>query len=195
MMISQKALLRGLQLLVVAGVIFLQYQNCSSYNDPSPFELGSGPGPLTSPDQISLSTPSNQSDLMTSYRYAIAFDGSCSVGDSASHYIEFQISNGSGPIVISPDLSGCADTDTAKPACTLIRDVKCEHGRYHLLISAQRRGFCPASGYLAYPTLTGQLVTKDSTGVESRVVAGQMPPYAFQLPKIFKPQLQETICP
>lgn len=161
------------KLTLLMGLLVLQYQNCSSYNDPSPFELQDPDDINIPPNKILLDEASDlgylQSNPGQDTHFTIQADGACNVGLEASdHFIEFSLFRYDGmneTQILGPD--AFCDVTNVNAAC--IRNVKCEHGRYHVLVGGQRALFCPNPG--AFGTqlrLRGQLVLVDANGNENR---------------------------
>ncbi len=169
------------KLILLFVLLGLQYQNCSSYNDPSPFELDSEI-PFTVPaDKVFLQQPNDPAYLRDTRVpdpfFSIQMDGACNVGTAAvDHRIELSLSRLDGgtytPLMMAQDPQSCS-LFSQNSSC--IPYLKCEHGRYHVLINGQRSDFCPPLNNLGVQLrLTGQLVTFDANGVESRVQSGAM---------------------
>lgn len=142
---SQRSRKVGFFIFALAGLLLTQYQNCSSYSDPSPFELPSTLGEdLTNPSQISLKA------LAEANNETIIATGICSSGPYLQSFIEFQLfSNSGGP--------------------NLVLNVPCDHGRFHLISNS--RDFCTSIGPKSL-TLKGQIVINDPKAPEVRPAAG-----------------------
>lgn len=148
---------RAIQLIVLMGLMVLQYQNCASHNDPSLFEFASV-SPTTDPEDKILESPQGTLDVSI-YESMISLGGNCQTGTSASHYIELKLQDQSNvPIQIRPSAS-CPD-------CYTLVNARCEHGKYNAVIPVECSAYRGSSSSL-YRVL-GQLVTKDSAGNETR---------------------------
>lgn len=163
---------------VLMVLLALQYQNCSSYSDPSPFELGSEGVPNIPASKVVLGAPNDPSYLdrrVENAVFSIQMDGVCNVGTAASdHYIELSLARFDGASYIDTAWPS-ANCDINNPVSTCIRNVKCEHGRYHILFSGQRADFCPTNNPQGIDLrLRGQLVTIDSNGEETRARGATM---------------------
>lgn len=146
-------------------LMLLQYQNCSSYQDPSPFEytnknLASG----SVPSDVRLDSPNGVLDV-SEYDRALSFGGGCNVGLVKKHYIEIKMTNETNmPLPVRED-SVC--TGNSMPAdCFRAVQFRCEHGRYyvHLPLSCSAYQGMARSNY----RLLGQLVVVNDDGTEKR---------------------------
>jgi hypothetical protein len=153
--------------LALAGLMMLQYQNCSSYNDPSPFEVGDVTGASTSsPTQAKLDSPVGVLDL-NQYDLAISVGGECNVGLSEKHYIEIKLLDIANQDVPVREDSTCPKEGASLDIeCYRATQFKCEHGRYslHLPINCSAYRNATQSTY----RLKGQMVTFDKAGKEIR---------------------------
>ncbi len=178
------------RLTVVALLLSFQYQNCSSYSDPNPFELGTSKLSSIAPEAIVLALPDASLNSRSSGpdgEFAISLGGACNLGmDAVSHRIEIQMSAlvsnyQEQPLVIN---ANCRDDDLSD-SCTKLTNIKCEHGRYHFIIPGQRAKFCPFGySHQAILKIKGQLVLIDSNGVEIRpqTAAFQDVTYNYMMP-------------
>jgi hypothetical protein len=160
--------LTALMSFAFVGLMILQYQNCSNYSDPSPFELnGDVSGASTSlPTQAKLDSPVGVLDL-GEYDLNISVGGECNVGLAARHYIEIRLTDESNqPIPVREDTL-CPKNGTGLNAdCFRATTFRCEHGHYNIVlpVSCQAYRNLPTSLY----RLIGQMVTYDDSGNEVR---------------------------
>ncbi len=143
---SRRSVKFGFIIFALAGLLLTQYQNCSSYSDPSPFEMPSTlADDASNPSQISLKT------LAEANSESIIATGICSSGPYLPSFVEFRLSsNNSGT--------------------SLVLNVPCDHGRFHLL--ANSRDFCINSVGQQSLILKGQIVINDPKAPEVRPAAG-----------------------
>jgi hypothetical protein len=157
-----------------AGLLVLQYQNCSSYNDPSPFEISSNllGAAASSPGDIRLDGPVGTVDMQVDDE-ALIFSGECNIGLSTKHYIEIKMhdatiaaENRSGWVPVRMDSMCPANTLNLPDDCYRAIQFRCEHGRYNVVIPVS----CSAYRGAAKSTLSvlGELVTVDANGNEVR---------------------------
>lgn len=176
------------------GLLVLQYQNCSTYNDPSPFELQDPSLVNIAPGKVVLDSPSDPAYLtetagLSDGHFTVQMEGTCNVGlEAADHVIDlelYRLDNGSTYNRILTADRFCEPLN-ANAAC--IRSVKCEHGKYHILISGQRNTFCPTSFDLVTQLkIKGQIVLFDAQG-------GPTSPRSGQFEKTFVFAKLSTIC-
>lgn len=107
---SKRSLKTGFFAIALMGLLLSQYQNCSSYSDPSPFELPSSTLDTSIGTQkmgLSLASANPVGDM-------VVVMGTCSAGVYKSYSLSFQVLDG----------------------INLINsyDVPCDHGRFHFLI-------------------------------------------------------------
>lgn len=150
------------------GLMILQYQNCSNYSDPNPFELSSTATSAadSSPTQVKLDSPVGVLDL-GEYDLNISVGGECNMGLAAKHYIEVRMSDESNqPIPVREDTLCPKNTAGLNTDCYRSTTARCEHGRYSIVlpVSCQAYRNLPNSMY----RLTGQMVTYDDSGNEVR---------------------------
>ncbi len=147
--------------------MMLQYQNCSTYSDPSPFDLDEASTASSSlPTQSKLDSPVGVLDL-SPYDLAINVGGECNIGVAEKHYVEIRlldISNQDIPVredTVCPKEASSLDVE-----CYRATQFKCEHGRYniHLPVNCSAYRNSTQSTY----RLKGQLVTYDKAGKEVR---------------------------
>ena len=133
---KQGFLKTGLFVFVLVGLLLTQYQNCSSYSDPSPFELPSVVSGAGNPSQISLTvqTDSNVESVVAT--------GNCSAGAYKQYFVELNFLGGGGPV----------------------SNVPCDHGRFHFITSS--RALCGSYTGLKSLTLNGQIIINDSGVLE-----------------------------
>jgi len=149
-------------------LMVLQYQNCSNYSDPNPFEMnGAIAGASTSaPSQVKLDSPVGVLDL-GEYDLNISIGGECNVGLSTRHYIEMRLLDDSNQSVAVREDTLCPKTGTGLDLeCFRATSFRCEHGRYSLVLPIN----CGAYRFQAQSLyrLSGQLVTYDENGKEVR---------------------------
>ncbi len=160
---------QSLAILVAASLLMLvQFQNCSSYNDPSLFEYSAGSSSLTSsPSDIRLDSPNGVIDVGQDEK-ALSVGGECNVGLKKKHYIEVQMKNEQNSLLPVKEDSLCPERGQGLSAeCYRAIQFRCEHGRYyvHLPLNCSHYMGQPRSLY----RLTGQLVIVDeATGKETR---------------------------
>jgi hypothetical protein len=162
------------QLLVIVLALTpmaLAFQNCSTYNDPSPFEYKSlDPGKIVSGSaDLLLSYPLSSINVDTN-NSSIRATGNCNVGSSKSHRIEVTMTNLQGaPLPVRED-NGCPLSGGA--ACMKADTFFCEHGRYNIFLPVNCSAYpltAPSpSTFNSNQTLRAQLVTVDANGTESR---------------------------
>ncbi len=149
------------------GLLVLQYQNCSNYQDPSPFDIGSNSSASTStPSEAKLDSPVGVLDL-SMYDLSLSVGGECNIGLSAKHYVEVQLLDvNNQPIPVREDTLCPKDGTNLDAACYRATQFRCEHGRYSILLPVS----CAAYRYQSQSTyrLKGQLVTYNASGAEVR---------------------------
>ncbi|MEZ0393124.1 MAG: hypothetical protein ACAH59_12960 [Pseudobdellovibrionaceae bacterium] len=148
----------------------LQYQNCSTYSDPSPFEFNSAltDSSSSSPSQVKLDSPIGILDLLET-DMTLSVGGECNVGLTTPHYIEIRLQDQANqriPVKMAPQDNTCPEKGPWAESCYIAKQFKCEHGRYsiHLPLACSAYRGQSQSTY----RLLGQLVTVDSSGKETR---------------------------
>jgi hypothetical protein len=157
----------ALTFVALVALLVLQYQNCSSYHDPSPFDVKSDALSSTSkPNDVRIDSPSGVLDLGQD-DLALSVGGGCNVGLNTKHYIEIKISDqNNNPVVVRED-NLCPSGGQNLPAdCFRAQQFRCEHGRYyvHLPVNCGAYRNQPTSLY----RMVGQLVVIDDSGKEIR---------------------------
>jgi hypothetical protein len=156
--------------LALLPVSFL-FQNCSSYNDPSPFEYaGLDSSSLVSgPADLLLSYPLNSINVDTA-NSSIRASGNCNVGLSKSHRIEVTMTNQTGALLPVREDATCPASGNA--ACLKADQFLCEHGKYNIYLpvncSAYPLTVASPTAFNSTQTLRAQLVTVDANGAETR---------------------------
>lgn len=157
--ISYKTVFTFVALVVLLA---LPYQNCSSYNDPSPFDLPATASAIqSSSSDIRLDSPSGVIDVAAT-DLTLSLGGECNVGLSTKHFIEIKLSDANNTPISVREPAQCPSG-----ACFLAQEFRCEHGRYyiHLPLSC---GQAYRGQTQSLYRLTGQLVVLDGTGKELR---------------------------
>lgn len=158
-------------MLALAVLMVLQYQNCSTYADPNPFQA---PDALdisseTTPTQIKLDSPNGVIDVAQS-DLTLSVGGDCNVGLSTNHYIEARLSDSLNtpiPIKVRAEDNLCDQTQPSLPAhCYVARQFRCEHGKYYIHLPITCAAFRGQAQSLY--RLVAQLVTVDQNGIETR---------------------------
>jgi hypothetical protein len=148
--------------------LFLPFQNCSQYNDPSPFEMDGSAlaAASSSPTEVRLDSPVGVLDL-GQYDLTISVGGECNVGLSSKHYIEVKLMDSvNQPIPVREDAL-CPKEGLNLPAdCFRATQFHCEHGRYEILLPLNCSAYRGQTQSLY--RLTGQMVTFDSNSQEVR---------------------------
>jgi hypothetical protein len=139
------------------ALLVFQYQNCSSYGDPNPFQVSSELGVKSSaPSDIRMDSPIGSIDVGPDSD-SLSAGGECNVGLSTQNYIEVSVRDqNNAEVPIRFDGRGTR--------------FRCEHGRYyiHIPISCAAYSGQPRSLF----RLFAQLVTTDATGAEKREKRG-----------------------
>lgn len=154
---------------VTMGLLVLQYQNCSNYADPSPFDGSSliNGAANSSPTQVKLDSPVGVLDV-GEYDLTMATGGECNVGLSSKHMIEVRLLDSSNqPIAVREDSLCPKDATVGLDAeCFRATQFRCEHGRYSVVLPLS----CNAYRYQSQGVyrLVGQMVTYDKDGLEVR---------------------------
>ena len=153
----KKGLKNSFKLILLTGLLVLQYQNCSQHNDPSLFEYkAASTGTSTSTDVI-LESPTGAFDVSV-YESMISIGGNCQTGSSVSHFLELKLQDSNNqPIQLR---------NVTCPDCYTLVNARCEHGRYNAIIPVECAAYRNQTSSLY--RLTGQLVTKDDKGNETR---------------------------
>ncbi|PIS11803.1 MAG: hypothetical protein COT73_01820 [Bdellovibrio sp. CG10_big_fil_rev_8_21_14_0_10_47_8] len=151
---------RPLILVFCLGFLVLPYQNCSGYNDPSPFglnttDISSISGDVTQPK---LNSPLGAFDV-TIYDSMVSIGGECSVGTSAKHYIELTVQDDANKYIALKSSVSC-------PECYRMTNARCEHGRYYATVPIGCSAYRGTTASLY--RLSGQLVTYDDKNQEVR---------------------------
>lgn len=151
-------------------LMVVQYQNCSNYADPSPWDrdvkdLASS----SAPSEIRLDSPSGLIDVSHN-DYTISMGGSCNTGLTKRHYIEVRLTDTANvplPVKIAPVDSLCPDGGTGLPdSCFVAKNFKCEHGKYYINVPVNCAAY---RGQYSTPyRILGQLVTINENGQEER---------------------------
>lgn len=146
----------------------VQFQNCSTYSDPSPFDIkGALDGASTStPTEVKLDSPVGVLDL-GEYDLNVSVGGECNVGLAAKHFIEVRLLDESNQqLPVREDTLCPKNGATLDLECYRATQFRCEHGKYNIVLPVS----CGAYRYQSSSLyrLTGQMVTYDENGNEVR---------------------------
>lgn len=147
---------RALQLILLIGLLVLQYQNCAQHNDPSIFQMPQASIQSKASDVI-LESPLGALDVSI-YESMISLGGNCQTGSASSHYIELKLQDQNNTPIQLRNIS-CPD-------CYRLVNARCEHGRYNAIIPVECSAYRGQTSSLY--RVQGQMVTIDSMGNETR---------------------------
>lgn len=150
---------RAIQLILLAGLLILQYQNCAQHNDPSIFQMPNVDTSNKATDVV-LESPSGALDVSI-YESMISLGGNCQTGSANSHYVELKLQDQNNTPVQLRNVS-CPD-------CYRLVNARCEHGRYNAVIPVECAAYRGQTSSLY--RVQGQMVTIDASGNETRAPA------------------------
>jgi hypothetical protein len=147
-------------------ILVLPFQNCSTYNEGSPFEFHSSVTAASSlPFEARLDSPMGVLDV-GEQDSMISVGGDCNVGSATKHYIEIRFMNAANQPLPAREDTLCPVSGSSDPECLVSKIARCEHGKYYAVVPINCRAY-PGAAQGLY-RLLGQLVTIDSAGKEVR---------------------------